>query len=294
MMQMEEFPKTRVLRYARELYDRTLARLSLAFWTRWAGPYFGLKFCRSIDWAVTPSGRGLSKPLEFKRLVRRGLIKGQDILLIGVGRGGEINNWLPYRPKSVCTVELHDYRLQWKCVSENVGGWTVRFTQSDASALPFRNGSFDLLASFTVLEHVVSLELHMSEAHRVLRTGGSYYVVFGPLWPAYGGCHINSIGYAHLLLGNDALLKSARAAADGEKEWLEQGLLNRCKYEDYIQAICPHFRIEYEAWIISKQGLRFRNKNPAVWGKLLERHGEMDLLLSAVYLLLRKIDNERP
>lgn len=45
---------------------------------------------------------------------------------------------------------------------------------ADAESLPFRDGSFDLLLSSDVIEHLPELDRHMAEAARVLVPGGRY------------------------------------------------------------------------------------------------------------------------
>ncbi len=287
-MRIDDFPKTRTLKVVRWLYDHLLSTLSLAFWTCWAGRYYGLEFCRAARWPITPSGRGLSKPLEFKRLLRRGLITDQDILLIGAGGGEEALPWLLYKPKSVCAMDLQDYRIGWKHLTRNASEPPLHFVQSDAGKLPFRDASFDLLTSFATLEHIVPLQNHMREAHRVLRPEGCYYAVFGPLWRTYKGSHLDSLGYSHLLVSENELQRLAKASDDREKEWLEKGLLNRCRYEDYMNIFKPYFNVEYQAWTLSNRGLQFRRENPLVWERLRKQYSEQDLLLSTVNLLLRK------
>jgi SAM-dependent methyltransferase len=50
----------------------------------------------------------------------------------------------------------------------------AQLVAADAEALPFRDGSFDLLLSSDVVEHLPSLEQHFSEAARLLTDGGYY------------------------------------------------------------------------------------------------------------------------
>jgi SAM-dependent methyltransferase len=53
----------------------------------------------------------------------------------------------------------------------------VRFEQSDAATIPFDEGSFDLVISFHVLEHVVEPDLYLKEMARVCRAGGHVVIV---------------------------------------------------------------------------------------------------------------------
>jgi SAM-dependent methyltransferase len=53
----------------------------------------------------------------------------------------------------------------------------VRFEQSDAATIPFDAGSFDLVVSFHVLEHVAEPEPYLAELARVCRLGGHVVIV---------------------------------------------------------------------------------------------------------------------
>ena len=64
-------------------------------------------------------------------------------------------------------------------ISERCGGYVKNFTCVDASRepLPFRDGFFDAVAVFSVLEHVENFIFLMEEVRRVLRKGGAALVV---------------------------------------------------------------------------------------------------------------------
>lgn len=53
----------------------------------------------------------------------------------------------------------------------------VRFERSDAATIPFDAGSFDLVVSFHVLEHVDQPEPYLAELARVSRLGGQVVIV---------------------------------------------------------------------------------------------------------------------
>ena len=58
----------------------------------------------------------------------------------------------------------------------NYGGPNLRFAQASADALPFRKGSFDLVVSFEVIEHLRDYREFLREARRVLSPGGQFIV----------------------------------------------------------------------------------------------------------------------
>jgi SAM-dependent methyltransferase len=52
----------------------------------------------------------------------------------------------------------------------------VRFDKAEATALPFPDQSFDLITAFEVIEHLNDWRALLSEARRVLRSGGIFFV----------------------------------------------------------------------------------------------------------------------
>lgn len=54
---------------------------------------------------------------------------------------------------------------------------------ADCAQLPFRSASIDLLVSFDVIQHVPSPQAMLSEAHRVLKSGGCVLLTYPFLYP---------------------------------------------------------------------------------------------------------------
>ena len=76
----------------------------------------------------------------------------------------------------------------------------MRLLQADATALPFTEAVFDAVVLADVLEHVPQLQSALTEAARVLKTGGSVlvstlnrspcaYVAHKALWPRVLVCY---------------------------------------------------------------------------------------------------------
>lgn len=77
------------------------------------------------------------------------------------------------------------------------------FVQGDGERLPFREGSFDLIFSHSVIEHVGSAEAYLSECRRVLRPEGVLYLSTSP-YLSLAGAHLPRLLLPlpiHILLG---------------------------------------------------------------------------------------------
>jgi O-antigen biosynthesis protein len=71
---------------------------------------------------------------------------------------------------TACGIELDAAAVQ--AASSRYTGRNLRFVRGDATRLPFRSGSVDLVTAFEVLEHVDDPEALVSEAARVCGPGG--------------------------------------------------------------------------------------------------------------------------
>jgi ubiquinone/menaquinone biosynthesis C-methylase UbiE len=77
------------------------------------------------------------------------------------------------------------------------------FVQGDGARLPFRDASFDLVFSHSVIEHVSSAEAYLGECRRVLRAGGLLYLSTAP-YLSLAGAHLPRLLVPvpiHILLG---------------------------------------------------------------------------------------------
>ena len=100
---------------------------------------------------------------------------GKRILDVGCGFGGTIG-FLNDRLSGCELVGLNIDERQLVRARELVTarpGNTVRFVQGDACALPFDEGTFDVVLAVECIFHFPSRRTFFTEARRVLRTGGS-------------------------------------------------------------------------------------------------------------------------
>ncbi len=123
--------------------------------------------CRSAPWRWTVERWVIPWALE-------GLDPGEDVLELGPGPG-LTTDVLRERTARLTAVEL-DPRLA-SSLQERMKNTNVEVVEADATAMPFPDGSFSAVLSFTMLHHVPSVTLQdqlLAEAWRVLRPGGVF------------------------------------------------------------------------------------------------------------------------
>ena len=164
------------------------------------------------------------------------------------------------------------------------------FVQGDATLLPFAPGSFDLVFSHSVIEHVSSAEEYLRECHRVLRPGGVLYLSTAP-YLSLAGAHLPRLRVPvpiHILLGRRAAFRIfrflARVAPWALREpkqantFIALAAQGREKEDDLVQSVTVS---RLESWI-SASGFRvlredrhltgfFRRFVPGPLRRVLER-----------------------
>ena len=82
----------------------------------------------------------------------------------------------------------------------------LHFALADGMALPFPDGSFDLVLSHAVIEHVADAPLYLRECARVLAPGGRMYLSTAP-YLSFAGAHLPRLKVPiplHLIAGRRA------------------------------------------------------------------------------------------
>jgi SAM-dependent methyltransferase len=100
---------------------------------------------------------------------------------------------------------------------------TVRFVRADGMDLPFRAGSFDLVLSHSVIEHVADPASYLREARRVLRSGGLLFLQTAPYLSPHGA-HLPRLKIPvplHLLVGRRAAFAASCWLGKHRPEWLD-------------------------------------------------------------------------
>ena len=88
-------------------------------------------------------------------------------------------------------------------------------------ALPFADGSFDAVYSWSVFEHLRDVGTALAALRRVLRPGGHCLIQIDPLYYSPFGSHLQRLvptPWGHLLESAAVFASRAREAADGARE----------------------------------------------------------------------------
>jgi ubiquinone/menaquinone biosynthesis C-methylase UbiE len=103
--------------------------------------------------------------------------RGQDVLEIGVGMGADHVEWARSGPRRLAGIDLTPRALAWTAQRLETYGFASDLCEADAENLPFRDNSFSIIYSWGVLHHSPNTQKAFSEAHRVLRPGGTLRVM---------------------------------------------------------------------------------------------------------------------
>ena len=123
------------------------------------------RVCPSPEWAAYIQNDILPSLVQHADL-------GEDLLEIGPGPGAA-TEWLRHRVKRLTVLEIDEGAAAK--LAERYAGSNVEVVIGDATKLSYPDGSFDSVASFTMLHHVPTMALQnkiLAEALRVLRPGG--------------------------------------------------------------------------------------------------------------------------
>lgn len=105
-------------------------------------------------------------------------LKGRDVLEVGAG-AAQCSRWLAARGARPVALDISHRQLRHArridAETAGPGAYGIALVQADATALPFRDGSFDLACSaYGAVPFVAEPVRVMREVHRVLRPGGRW------------------------------------------------------------------------------------------------------------------------
>ncbi len=159
-----------------------------------------LRFRSEYDYALFEYYRS-AKVIAF--LERAGVAIGGRVLDAGCGGGGMPLS-LAEEARSVVGIDpASRFPEAGVRLGRERGLHNLHFALADGMALPFRDGSFDLVLSHAVIEHVEDAPRYLRECARVLAAQGHVYLSTAP-YLSFAGAHLPRLRLPiplHLLLG---------------------------------------------------------------------------------------------
>lgn len=242
----------------------------------------------------------------FLRQISGLLGKVDTVVCFGCGLGGEVA--LVSRilqPRKVIGCDFFAHNRSWEQVKQQVE--SRQPVEVDFVRLDLRNPAFgirkeaDVVISFAVLEHLRDMDTCFSPIKGWLKPGGRFASQWGPMWYSFSGDHIAAElgfaeGYQHLLLGASDYLEFYRShprnredVSLGKPTWLELGLHNFARYDEYMAAITKWFgSTQFLKWQLSTEAFGWAKLYPERWRQILEMHSHitpLDLVLGGAAVL---------
>lgn len=124
-------------------------------------------FCRSPMW------RGFAAKVVLPWALQGAFPRG-DVLELGSGSGAMAEATARRYPDAVVTATDVDPRMVAACQRRLAPLPNAAATRADVTDLRFQDQTFDLVASYLMLHHVVEWERALKEIARVLRPGGVF------------------------------------------------------------------------------------------------------------------------
>ncbi len=168
---MEEFAAPAPVRVERRpVSERESRQANGPDWDRYADEYQAThgQFLGDVGFVWGPEG------LTEAEAGVLGDLAGRDVLEVGSG-AGQCSRWVAARGGRAVGLDLSMRQLQHSRRIDDATGVPVPSVLGTATALPFRDGSFDVVfSSFGALQFIADLDVAVAETARVLRPGGRY------------------------------------------------------------------------------------------------------------------------
>jgi 2-polyprenyl-3-methyl-5-hydroxy-6-metoxy-1,4-benzoquinol methylase len=181
-----------------------------------------VRFRSEYDYAVFEYWRS-AKVMAY--LQRAGIGRFDRVLDDGCGGGGMCVSFAE-EARTVVGIEPGErFRDVGQRLAAEKGVRNVRFAQADGTRLPFRSGSFDLVLSHSVIEHVADPLSYLKEARRVLAPGGAMLLNTAP-YLSSSGSHLPRYKLpvpVHLMAGRKAAFALACWVGRHRPTWFDIG-----------------------------------------------------------------------
>jgi 2-polyprenyl-3-methyl-5-hydroxy-6-metoxy-1,4-benzoquinol methylase len=244
----------------------------------------------------------------FALLDRAGVTVRGRVLDAGCGGGGMPLS-LAEETASVVAIDLVDrFKGAGTRLVEERGLTNLHFAQADGQALPFRDGSFDVVLSHAVIEHVADAPRYLRECRRVLQPGGWMYLSTAP-YLSFAGAHLPRLKVPvplHLLLGRriafNTFVQLAKHAPwtlrepEYENTFIKLARQDRLKHDDLLELVRVKrlreqvteagFRVVHEHLAVTKT---FRNLPGPIARWVRDSPLVQDVAISSIeYVLVRQ------
>ncbi len=168
---MEEFAAPAPVRVERRpVSEQESRRANGPDWDRYADEYQAThgRFLGDVGFVWGPEG------LTEAEAGVLGDLAGRDVLEVGSG-AGQCSRWVTAQGGRAVGLDLSMRQLQHSRRIDDATGVHVPSVLGTATALPFRDDSFDVVfSSFGALQFVADLDVAVAETARVLRPDGRY------------------------------------------------------------------------------------------------------------------------
>lgn len=181
-----------------------------------------VRFRSEYDYAVFEYWRSAK---VLAHLERAGITTFDRVLDAGCGGGGMCVSFAE-EARFVVGIEPGDrFRDVGTRLATEKGVTNVTFTYADGTALPFGDGTFDLILSHSVIEHVANPLAYLREARRVLAPRGAMLLNTAP-YLSSSGSHLPKYKVPfplplHLIIGRKAAFAAARWTGTHKPHWFD-------------------------------------------------------------------------
>ncbi len=174
---------------------------------------------KTIDYGAYDSWRSESLSKSWNAFTNSDLT---NMKLLDFGCGdGQLSFFLASKgPSQITGVDINESAIDKankKLSAFNAPeGVEINFTKGSIDGLPFDDESFDIIAAFDCMEHVMAPDAILKDWFRVLKSGGRCLVEWYPYKGPWGP-HMEAlvpIPWAHIIFGEEAMLRTAEKIYD--------------------------------------------------------------------------------
>ncbi len=204
------------------------------------------RFRSEYDYALFEYYRS-AKVLAF--LDQAGVDVGGRVLDAGCGGGGMPLSLAEHAALVVGIDPINRFGDAGVRLARERGVRDLYFARADGLALPFKTGTFDLVLSHAVIEHVADARQYLSECRRVMAPSGRCYLSTAP-YLSFAGAHLPRAKIPiplHLLVGRSLSFATFRWLARhaewtlrekaDENSFIKLARANGKKEDDLLQRI---------------------------------------------------------